>query len=376
MSDTADYLFCMPCLLEGAMLAEGEYLYDMNKIVDLDNPWWCKPFNDALTINGASYMAAGDIGMVSRDATLFVGFNKKMAESNHITDKYGCKDLYEMVDKKLWTQDVMFEMAKSVYQDINQNNICDVGDINGLSGQDGIVYWLLKTGGENICENDETGYPHLVVKNERAISLIEQAQDYFQDPQNGFMCADDYFSQSQIPVSDILVPEFKADRCLFFMNALLNLKLIRDMESDFGILPCPMYDKDQKTYISNVGAWSSDAICVPLSTKEEDLELTRHVIECLGAISIEKLTPVYYEQTLQYQISRDDDSMRMLDIIFANRTPDMAETFRWGQMPSAVVSMSKKPKGSFVSAYEAIEEATETAIAETVKSFREMQENG
>lgn len=377
LTNTTEYLFCMPSLLECAMLAEGECLHDMNKIVDLKNPWWCQPFNDALTINGATYMIAGDIGMVSRDATLFVAFNKKMAESNHVTEKYGCKNLYEMVDKKLWTQDVMFEMAKSMYQDINQNNICDVGDINGLSGQDGIVYWLLKTGGEKICENDETGYPHLAVENERAISLIEQAQDYFQDPQNGFMCADDYFNQSKVPVADVLVPEFKADRCLFFMNALLNLHLIRDMESDFGILPCPMYDKDQDNYISNVGAWTSDGICVPYSIKnEEDLTLVRHVLECLGAISKEKLTPVYYDQTLQYQIVRDDDSMRMLDIIFNNRTPDMAETFRWGKMQTVIVGMRKAPKGSFVSAYKEVEDATVADIEETVEAFKKMQENG
>lgn len=371
MSFTADYAFCMPCLIEGGMLAADGLLYDMAEVVDLNREWWCQPFNEALTIDGCCYMAAGDIGTVGRDATLFVAFNKKMAESYHITEKYGYESLYDMVYDKAWTQDVMFEMAKSVYLDTNQNNKCDLGDINGLSGQIGIVYWLLKTGGENICENDSDGYPRLAVKNERALSLIQKAQEYLQDPESGYICADDYFSTSSVPVAEVIVPEFKADRCLFFMNALMNLDLIRDMESDFGVLPCPVFDSDQENYCSNVGAWSATAICVPTSTPREELEDLGLIIDALGAVSLAKLTPVYYEQTLQYQISRDEESMKMLDIIFANRTPDLAETFQWGDMQKVVTSMLTAPIGTFVSAYEAVEQATIADIEETVNAFRE-----
>ncbi len=371
MSFTAEYAFCMPCLIEGGMLAAEGLLYDMGDVVDLKREWWCQPFNDALTIDGCCYMAAGDIGVVGRDATLFVAFNKKMAESYHITQPYGYDSLYDMVYNNAWTQDVMFEMAKSVYSDTNHNNRCDLGDTNGLSGQVGMVYWLLKTGGENICENDSNGYPQLVVKNERALELIQKAQDYLQDPKSGFICADDYFNMSSVPVAEVIVPEFKGDRCLFFMNALMNLDLIRDMESDFGVLPCPMFDSDQGNYCSNVGAWSASAVCVPTSTPEEELAELGLIIDALGAVSLAKLTPVYYEQTLQYQITRDEESMKMLDIIFANRTPDLAETFRWGDMQKVVTNMITAPAGSFVSAYEKAEQATIAAIEETVNAFRE-----
>ena len=107
-----------------------------------------------------------------------------------------------------------------------------------------------------------------------------------QDPAVGFICADDYFNLSSVPVSEVIVPEFKADRCLFFMNAILNLELIRDMESDFGVIPCPLYDSTQDNYNSNVGAWSCNAICIPTAVDEADLEMAGHIISALSAASL------------------------------------------------------------------------------------------
>ncbi|MBQ9847902.1 MAG: hypothetical protein IJO64_02460 [Clostridia bacterium] len=371
MSLTADYVFTMPCVIEAAMLAEEGLLYDLNGIstINLNNEWWCKPYNEAVNFAGKTYFAISDIGYVSKDATMFVAFNKKMADSYRISEKYGCETLYEMVDKKLWTQDAMYEMAKSVYQDLNKNNRCDIGDINGIAAQAGFIQWMLAAANETIITKDENDLPVLSVKNERAISIINDAQEYALDPQSGFISADDYFGQSNVPVPDVIVPEFKADRCLFFYNCILNLENIRDMESDFGVLPSPLYDESQEEYASSIGAWTATAICVPVSTVGEDVTNAGIIIEALSAVCRSKLNPVYYEQTLQYQIARDDDSMRMLDIIFNNRVPEPAEVYGWGDMANVVTNMLKAQKGTFISAYESAEKQTQAAIEATIESL-------
>jgi len=368
MSLTADYLFCMPCLNEASMLATDGVLYDLNDVVDLKNEWWCQPFNDAVTIAGECYFATGDIGTVSKESTMFVAFNKRMESANGLAEKYGYSSLYEMVDKKAWTQDVMFEMSKSVYQDLNQNNICDPGDINGVSGQENIVYWLLRSGGINICTLNSDGYPELTVNNERAISLITNAQEYVQDTTAGFIAADDFMEEGL--AVNRATQEFIDGRCLFFFNSLGGLNTIRSMEDDFGVLPCPLYDSTQEQYSNNVGSWTSNCVCIPTSIDPDQLELVGHFLEALGAVSRAKLTPAYYEQTLQYQISRDEDSIRMLDIITENRAPELAEMYRWGGMMAKVASMRKEPVGTFVSAYQSIETLTKEEIQETVEIFK------
>ena len=373
VSATADYIFAMPCSIEASMLSIDGLLYDLNTVphIDLSREWWCHEFNEGVTVDGSTYFAISDIGTVSKQATLFVAFNKKMADSYKLTEKYGYSSLYEMVDAKAWTQDVMFEMAKSVYQDVNGNNVCDLGDINGLAGQDGAVYNFLTAAGEKII-SIEDGYPKLTVYNERAINIIANAQEYLQDPQGGFISANDYFNVSQVPVRDAIVPEFKADRLLFFMDAIMNLDLIRDMESDFGVLPTPLYDEHQEGYSSQIGCWSTNCIVIPNFVQGESLELAGYFIEALSAVSNKKLNPVYYEQTLQYQISRDDDSMRMLDVIFETRTCELAEIYHLG-IYDTVCGMLKKPVGTFASEYDAIDEITNDAIEQIVESYKDQK---
>ena len=372
LSNTGDYIFAMPCLNEAAMLASEGLLYDLNDVVELSNPWWCAPFNDACTIAGECYFATGDIGTISKESTMFVAFNKRIEAANGLAESYGYSSLYEMVDEKAWTQDVMFEMAKSVYVDSNENNIADPDDMVGLSAQENIVYWLLRAGNVRICTLDDEGYPELTVNNERAISLITQAQEYVQAPDAGLIIADDYLSE-KLPINRC-TQSFIDGNCLFFFNAISNLNTIRVMEDDFGVLPCPLYDKTQENYSNNVGSWTSNCICVPTFITDDELEMVGQVIESLGAVSRAKLTPVFFEQTLQYQISRDDESMRMLDIINEYRSPELAEMYRWGGMMSTVAGMRRLPVGTFVSQYERIEGMTIAAIEETVDTFKENAE--
>ncbi len=367
LSGTADYAFIMPALTEAAMLASDGLLYDLNKLVDLSQPWWCKEFNDAVTIAGKTYFASSDITTVSVASTMFVLFNKVIEKKYELAKGYGYDSMYAMVDDKAWTQDVMYEMAKKVYSDTNENNISDPEDQLGMSAQHNVVYWLLRSGGINVCTLDSEGYPTLTVKNERAISLVTKAQEYCQDPASGLVIADDYPVESGLRPT---VTAFLDGRCLFFFNAISSLDTLRVMEDDFGVLPCPMFDDTQENYTNNVGAWTSNCVAIPTSIPEEDIQLSVYLIEALAAVSRSKLTPTYFEQTLQYQISRDDESMRMLDIINANRAPDLSEMYRWGKMMQTIAGLRTAPIGTFVSAYDAIDEQTILEIEATVEDFK------
>lgn len=368
MSSTADYLFIMPVLTEAAMLASDGILYDMNKVVNLENPWWCKEFNDAVTIADKNYFISGDITTIGLECTMFVAFNKEFEQKHGLAKKYGYNSLYEMADKNAWTQDVFFEMSKSVYEDTNQNNKVDPDDITGISAQHNIIYWLLRSADMHVCELDSEGYPTVNVKNERSIDLITKAQEFCQDPVNGLLIGDDYLNsgQKENPAGQA----FLDGRCLFLYTSVASLKTIRQMEDDFGVLPCPKYDALQENYSGNVGAWTSNCIAIPTSVPESELELATHFLEALGAISRKQLTPTFYEQTLQYQISRDDESMRMLDIISKYRAPDLSEMYRWGNMMQAIADLRQQPVGTFVSTYDAIYDQTLLEIEQTVISFK------
>jgi hypothetical protein len=360
----------MPALTEAAMLASDGLLYDMNNVVNLEYPWWCDEFNDAVTIAGKNYFVSGDITTIGLECTMFVAYNKVLEQRYGLAKSYGYNSLYEMVDNNAWTHDVFFEMAKVAYKDTNENHKVDPDDNTGISGQHNIIYWLLRAGDMHVCENNAEGYPTLTVNNERAINLIHKAQQYCQDPNNGLLIGDDYLNsgQKENPAGQA----FLDGRCLFLFSAVSSLGTIRQMKDDFGVLPCPKYDSLQENYSCNVGAWTSNCIAIPTSVRESDLELATYFLESLGAVSRKLLTPVFYEQTLQYQISRDDESMRMLDIISKYRAPDLAEMYRWGNMMQTIADLRQKPLGTFVSAYDAIDEQTILEIEDTVDLFKNM----
>ena len=50
--------------------------------------------------------------------------------------------------------------------------------------------------------------------------------------------------------ADVIDPAFSEGRVLFNVAGLVRVTVFRSMETDFGILPMPKLDKDQKEYYS------------------------------------------------------------------------------------------------------------------------------
>lgn len=370
------YDVIMPCTRDAAILARNGNLLELKTEFDGFDPtneWWSQRFNGDVTICNKLYFTVGDIGYVNKEATMFVAFNKKLMDDYHFSKDYGYDTMYEMVDDYAWTVDKMLEMSKAIYIDNNGNNKCDKGDLNGLAGQDGLVSWLLFGAGETATKNDANGEPKLSIYNQRAIRLIDMVQEYTADNRNGFISANDYFSESNAPVADVTVPEFTAGRCLFFMDAILNLELIRGMAQDFGILPTPLLDEEQTEYYSNISYWTSDALCIPKSyyNDRSRLAMVADVLEAMGAASLANVVPVYYEQTLQNQISRDPESERMLDIIFESRTVELASIYNWGKISGLLAELSTKTPGSFTGLYDSIRSSAQSEIDATVNAFKD-----
>ncbi len=370
-----EYDVLMPCTRDAAVLAKDGNLLDLYTEaanINPDNVWWSQQFNTDVAIGDCLYFMIGDIGWVNKNATMFVAFNKEMMDDNHLCAEYGYNTMYEMVDDYQWTIDKLFEMSKAVYLDNNQNGKCDTGDQNGLAGQNSLVSWLLFSCGERIATVQSDGYPRLSIYNQRAVKVIEQIQEYTHDNQNGFISANDYFSVSSVPVTDVTVPEFTGGRCLFFMDAVLNMNLIRDMAQDFGIVPMPMYDEAQHQYYSSVSYWSSDTLCLPNSyvSDTDRLSMVSDVVEAMSAASRAIVNDVYYQQTLQNQITRDEESERMLDVIFESRTVELANIYNWGELTSVINNLYNGAIGSFTSSYDAIKDAAQQQIDDTVAIFK------
>ena len=80
LSGTAEYNAVMTGIQTLGNLAEKKYLYDLNALEDsnlhLDEDWWDKSADEAMTIEGMLFFATGDITVYDDQCTQCLYFNK------------------------------------------------------------------------------------------------------------------------------------------------------------------------------------------------------------------------------------------------------------------------------------------------------------
>ena len=161
--------------------------------------------------------------------------------------------------------------------------------------------------------------------------------------------------------------QFEDDLGLFYVTFLGTIPTLRAMETDFGILPFPKYDETQEKYYSRV--IDGFIRCVPNFTA--DLERTSIIMEALAVESKNITIPAYFEIALRTKHTRDDESQDMLDIIHANRTMDLGDTFYMVPVRVIYTNELTAKKNNFASAVEkntnavkkVLDKANETALA-------------
>ena len=108
-----------------------------------------------------------------------------------------------------------------------------------------------------------------------------------------------------------LYPGFRADRILFLGTAIRTTEDMRDMTGDYGIIPYPLYDENQKDYITyNLG---TAYMSVLLSAKNP--EMSAVMLEALNAENWKNVIPAYLDTALKGKYSRDEKTAGMIDLV-------------------------------------------------------------
>ncbi len=159
------------------------------------------------------------------------------------------------------------------------------------------------------------------------------------------------------------------------LDSMLNEEM-REMENAYGVLPYPKWDEAQEEYITMARNGSILIGC----TKNADIDFVNEevsaVIEALASEAYRSVTPAFYEQALKKAYSRDDTTMRMVDII-CGRDDEVksyvTKNFLYeyssslagiGTIFNRIMSKGKVGTPNFTSEYESGIAAEETALQE------------
>ena len=312
------------CVDAPTLMGKG-YAIDYASVpyIDLTKPYWDAGINESLTLAGMRYAAIGDLSISTHDLTYILLFSSSLISQNNLESPYS------LVFEGKWTMDAMKTMMETVMLDANGNGERDADDVFGYLAANKMVlpsFWI--GAGEKSMENDENGTPVLAMTDERFVSVIEKIFAMTYDNNARFKTAED----SDVPTA--CRDMFATGHSLFLDCSLFWVAALRDMETDFGIIPYPKYDENQADYCARVSYYMPPMIPVT----NGNLELTGAVLEETNYRAKLHITPAYYEISLKGKYSRDPESISMLDLIFASRVVDLGDTLFCSNVRDGFVS--------------------------------------
>ncbi|MCI8389025.1 MAG: extracellular solute-binding protein [Clostridiales bacterium] len=321
------FVACTTPLILNDVLVELTSQSDLN----LENPWWISDIVENLSIgDGKLYCAIGDANLsLYKDCTVMY-FNKKVIED------FSLENPYDLVRSGKWTVDKLLEMSEAVAADLNNDGkITETDDRVGFYTQ-GVPYRTFLTATEiKVFDVDDSGTRVFIGLTDRLANIYDKLMAV-KDNEGlivNFGAVD--FNQ--------YVSAFTEDRALFHASYLYvtESELMRNMKSDFGLIPMPKYDETQEKYHTQIGT-SSDLLVIPKTAS--DIDLTCRVMEALSYYSMIDVVPAYYEVALEAKYTRDEDVPEMLALIREGMTTDFAfcygSTFSAGDMPNNILQMS------------------------------------
>jgi len=107
--------------------------------------------------------------------------------------------------------------------------------------------------------------------------------------------------------------------------------LLREMEDDYGVLPMPKYDENQRRYYHDASLGNSPVAAIPISASEGGATAS-FILEAMSYESYDRVLPVFYDNYLTTKLVRDEESVEMLRIIHDTLYYDIGALFNWGNL--------------------------------------------
>ncbi len=284
-------------------LAVDGYGYNLLDLphIDFDAEWWSHQYFTDCAINGKVFCGVGDIVLSLYENMLCVFFNKSL-----VTD-YKLEDPYQTVKEGKWTIDLVQQYAELCGKDLNGD-----GKMEEETDQFGFL---------TNCHSNRIMQVSLdmqIAKRDKAGKLVfnlggnEKFQNAYDKLNKLENATDGCWLLRDDSDGGITVPVFTAERAVFFSTRIGYANQMREMKSDYGIIPFPKWDEKQENYRTGF-CDNMSVVFVPKTISDADK--SGNVMEALCIWGKTDITPVYYETTLKSKYFSDATSAEMLDLI-------------------------------------------------------------
>ena len=345
------YSLAISTMQELANLVNGQFLYNMLDLpyMEVDKAWYSPMMAESLSIGGAMYTTASDLVPSVYQAPCCMFLNLKLY------DDYGIDtDIYQMVIDGEWTLDKLISIQKDIDRDLNNDSAWKAkDDFFGVGMQPTAETATAFLASANAPFFIKDGDTLTMEVNERAISIMKKLSSF---------CLDIKYEN----INDVINDCFKVDKALFLQHKLESAGVhLRDMESDYLVLPTPKADAQQESYMSMVSIWCTSFIGIPATAEPE---VTGYITEVLARYSHEHMRSLAFDMVYKEKTSRDPRTSEVLDTLFDNLYLDFGMLYNFGGI-NDVATQVLFQDAPISSTIERKRSAVEAAVQKTMEAW-------
>lgn len=340
-------------------------LFDV-EYIDTTKPYYTQDYIAKSQMGGNLYAITGDISLSLLRYSFAMYFNKTLVDS------YGLEDPYALVRDGKWTHDKLTSMVTDIYSDLNGDGKQDDEDLYGLGTSNVIIVDAYCSAYKmNMMDVGDDGFPYFSIDLDKFSSAVDKIFDLNWQT-NGVHAYKEISDNNEM--TD-LCNYFSQDHLVFIHNWLYasETSYLRDMKSDYGIIPYPKYDENQDGYYTfqhdQIGLFT-----IPVTSTKKDM--AGAVLEAMSSESSKTVVPSYYEVALKSKYSRDSESSEMIDIIHNGHMLDPAWIYcsYIGDLAQAPRNLMLKEKRDFMSFYDSNKAKYQKNLEKLIKDFKSLEE--
>jgi len=291
--------YCDLILLESfhfQNLAQADALINVRSVpyLDVNASFYNENSLKATTLGNTSYGFAGDF-IFNPDDVNVVFFNKTLLSQSSLPD------LYSLVKNNQWDMDNFLLYSEEVFS-LAQSNGANVYGILSTKSAEELVKVFWAAAGMDFMKNEYGMRPELIYNNESTEAFIEQFR-------NIFIRSVSYTAAS---THESAIASFSNGGSLFLIASLATAPQLVGSGIDWGIVPIPKLDINQKNYYSYI---DSSYRLAGFSKGTSDLNFSGILTSAFFACS-EDLNLRYSLQTyLNLYFSSPEDATIMKEVI-------------------------------------------------------------
>ena len=352
-------------------MAQQGFLINMNNLnyVNFKAPYWGQEYMKAMTYKGTTFWATGDINLT------YTSFSYAfLVNSKRWKDLYPDENIYKIVNDREWTIETLTEFAEGATAELDGNDKLDKEDRWGFAMQDGHYEMAMAMAcGIEYSQVDQNGDVHITLESEETETIYEILHELFFEAENATLMMDLH------EYDDGARKMFTEDRLLFFNMTIVVLENseVRNMKSDYMVIPMPMMDDAQDDYYNML----QDGVAiyaVPTTASAAKYDAIGATLEAMASMSVQQVLPVYYDNALKFKYSRDEESGKMIDLIHDTVRADFA--FVWGKNINEITWFMyhnmKKGSTSLAAAFASNRDAWTTSLEKLTEALDEYADYG